>query len=894
MNDAGNPESPRHVPLSRRHALHLGALLAGTGLMGLGSAHPARAGTTAADGASATVAAVTAAGAAQSAAADDDFARMRAQWRAAYVGSDYDPADPAIAPGLAQLAAEAHQWWSTMETGADRAYLWPDARLEVQISFAISISFGRLSRMALGWATPGTDTYGDPKLLADVIAAMDWMVAHYYREDGQIIGNWFEWMISGPQPFNLAAVLVYDHLSADQIGAYTRAVANYTPEPIATAANRVLTADVVIGRGILAGDAAAVRLGVDGLAPVLAYADSGDGFHRDGSFIQHDHYPYNGSYGVGLVATLPGIFQRVAGTPFAVSDPIVYEWIRDAYDPLIWHGGLMDLASGRVIARYNEQDHHAGHAAVDAALGLWVAAPAGTRAWLGPMLKEWILADTQDDPLAGRSVPALLQARTLLADESVPRRGPLVTSHVFAAMDRVVHRRTNWAYGISMYSRRIANFESINDENLRGWLTADGATYLYDHQVDHYNDAFWPTVDPYRIPGTTVDVRERTPMEGRGYLNPQDWVGGTTLADRYTAAGMWLRSQGSSLVSRRSWFCFDDEVVALGTGITAHDGRRVETVVENRRLATGTEAVVVNGTTAVPGLGDETTVPAARWVHLAGTGGYVFPDGVRAHLKREHRVGRWSDITQHPSWKDDTPLPRDYFTLWLDHGVDPDEAAYAYVLLPTADAGTTSRYAERPGTAVIANTSRVQAVRALDSGVLGVNVWAPLGAASIVSTRAPAGVVVQEGDEEVGLAVSDPTRSVAKAWVSVGVPASRVLAADEGVRVISLDPLTVEVTLSGANGTSRGLRAAYRPWSVPDLQRVLAGMDATEVAPNARNALSQALESLADLAERDRPAHAQLWALRRKIAALRGHGVSPEAATVLDDGAQRLFARLRP
>ncbi len=671
------------------------------------------------------------------------------------------------------------------------------------------------------------------------------------------------------------------------MGAYTRAVATYTPEPIATAANRVLTADVVIGRGILAGDAAAVRLGVDGLTPVPAYADAGDGFHRDGSFVQHDYYPYNGSYGVGLLATLPGIFQRVAGTPYAVSDPIVYKWIRDAYDPLIWHGGLMDLASGRVVARHNEQDHHAGHAAVDAALDLWVAAPARTRAWLGPMLKEWILADSQDDPLAGRSVPALLQARALLADDSVPRRGPLVTSHVFAAMDRAVHRRTNWAYGISMHSRRIANFESINDENLRGWLTADGATYLYDHQVDHYNDAFWPTVDPYRIPGTTVDVRERAPMEGRGYLNPQDWVGGTTLADRYTAAGMWLASQGSSLVSRKSWFCFDDEVVALGTGITAHDGRRVETVVENRRLATGTESVLVNGAPAVPGPGEETVAPDARWVHLAGTCGYVFPDGVRAQVKREHRVGRWSDITQHPSWKDDTPLPRDYFTLWLDHGVDPDQAGYAYVLLPTADAETTGRYADRPGTAVIANTPRARAARALSTGVLGVNFWAP-GVASIVSTRAPAGVVVQEGEEEIG------ARAAGTVSVSVRIPAGRVLAADEGVRVIRLDPLTVEVDLRGANGTSRGLRATYRAWAVPDLRRVLAGLDAAEVTPNARHVLDQALETLAALAERNRPDHPQLWALRRKITALRGHGVSPEAATVLDDGTQRLFARLRP
>ncbi len=206
MNDTGNPGRRLQVPLSRRHALHLGALLAGTGVLGLGQAHQARAGTTAAGGAAATVVAVTAAGAVP--AADDDFARMRAQWRAGYVGTGYDPADPAIAPGLTQLSADTRQWWSWMETGADRAYLWPDARLDVQISFAISISFGRPSRMALGWATPGIGTYGDPKLLADLIAAMDWMVAHYYREDGQIIGNWFEWMISGPQAFNVAAMLV--------------------------------------------------------------------------------------------------------------------------------------------------------------------------------------------------------------------------------------------------------------------------------------------------------------------------------------------------------------------------------------------------------------------------------------------------------------------------------------------------------------------------------------------------------------------------------------------------------------------------------------------------------------------------------------------------------------
>lgn len=223
--------------------------------------------------------------------------------------------------------------------------------------------------------------------------------------------------------------------------------------------------------------------------------------------------------------------------------------------------------------------------------------------------------------------------------------------------------------------------------------------------------------------------------------------------------------------------------------------------------------------------------------------------------------------------------------------MDPDQATYAYILLPTADAETTRQYAERPRTAIVANTVGVQAVRALTAGALGVNLWAA-GNASIVSTDGPAGVVVQEGDEELGLAVSDPTRRAGTVRVTVRVPTSELLAGDDGVRVVTLDPLTVEVDLTGTDGASRSLRVAYRAWTVPDLAQVLAGLDTTEVTPNARHALAQSLDILADLAERGRPARAQLWALRRKIAALAGHGVSPGAAAVLDDGTQRLFARL--
>ncbi|GAA5007479.1 polysaccharide lyase 8 family protein [Actinopolymorpha pittospori] len=837
-----------------------------------------------------------------------DLARMRAQWRAGWVAADYEPTDPALASALARIGTDARRWWSTMATEANRRALWEDARLDVHRSFAISRSFDRLFRMALGWATRGSDTHQDPKLLADLIDGLDWMVARYYRADGEILGNWFEWMISGPRALNLAAMLVFDHLTPARLSAYTSAVAHYTPEPIGTAANRALTADVVVGRGALAGDATTVRLGVDGLAPVLAYVEEGDGFHRDGSFLQHNHYPYNGSYGVQLLGTLPAIFARVAGTPFALEDGIVLEWIRTAFDPLIWRGGLMDLASGRVIARHDEQDHHAGHTALDAALGLLVAASEEVRSWLAPLVREWLEADTLDDGLRGRGIPTVLAARALLTDDSLARRGPLEVSHVFAGMDRVVHRKAAWAYGVSMRSRRIASFESINEENLRGWLSADGATYLYDDRLDHYNDGFWPTVDPYRIPGTTVDVRERGPGEGRGHLNPADWVGGTTLERRYTAAGMRLSSQGCSLVSQKSWFCFDDEVVALGAGITAHDGRRVETVVENRRLRTSAaETVLVDGRPAVARPGDLETATNAGWVHLAGTGGYVFPGGADLTLTRDRRTGRWSDLTRHPSWTDDTALVRDFLTIWLDHGVDPDRAGYAYVLLPTADAETTRRYAARPGVAVVANTGAVQAVRALATGVLGVNLWTAGASASIVSADAPGCVVLREGAEEVAVAMSDPTRLAEKVRFTMKVRATKVLAADPGVRVVALDPLTVEVDLAGARGQSRSLRVAHRPWALPDVRACLADLaGAGEVAPAARERLAERLDGLdrlagpldgADVAEATEGTEAAweaLWALRRSLADLRRDDrLAASAVDVLDDGVQRLFARRR-
>lgn len=69
-------------------------------------------------------------------------------------------------------------------------------------------------------------------------------------------------------------------------------------------------------------------------------------------------------------------------------------------------------------------------------------------------------------------------------------------------MARATHRRPGWAAALSMADKRITYYETGNGENLRGWHTGSGMLYWWGDTFANgqYSDAFWPTVDPYRLP----------------------------------------------------------------------------------------------------------------------------------------------------------------------------------------------------------------------------------------------------------------------------------------------------------------------------------------------------------------------------------------------------------
>ncbi|MDF2838271.1 MAG: Hyaluronate lyase, partial [Paenibacillus sp.] len=720
--------------------------------------------------------------------------------------------------------------WDTLNKEAGRDYLWADYG-STTVSSHITGSYNRLKDMAIALVTPGTGLYKDGELRNDILAGIDWMYQHRYNATRASYNNWWDWEIGSPLALADIVTLMYDDLSEEQITAYTNTIDRFVPNPgkrligapglTETGANLMDKSLAVVLRGILGSNEAKIAQARDALDSVFPYVNGGDGFYKDGSFIQHNNIAYTGSYGSVLLGNMSKLLTLLSGSDWPIDSPgfeNVWNWVTDSFEPVIFNGHIMEMVSGRAVSRYNNNTR----GAVWTILRLSQFAPAEEAQRYKEMVKEWLLADRSvANPYEGVPIREIVALKKLLNDESIDRRGGLVGHYTFAAMDRVVHSREAFTFGISMSSTRMANYEgSTNGEHAKGWYTGDGMTYLYNQDAGYYRDGYWPTVDPLRLAGVTSDGKQRTPTK----TTSSAWVGGTSLDKQYGTAGMDLTPPGSDLRGKKSWFMFDDEIVALGadltTGTSRTDGKQVETIVENRMIGSADEnALTVDGE-AMPAQSDwSEKLSDVQWAHIAGTlpgadVGYYFPGGSDVSALRETRSGAWSSVN--PSGPT-APISRNYLSLAVEHGAKATAAEYAYVLLPGKSAGDTNVYGANPDIRILSNTAELQAVQETKLGMTGINFWRA-GETEQVRAYQPASVMVKEAGDEWTVAVSDPTQAQAKVRVELAAVALEQLEADPTVTVVRTTPsLLLEVATAGTKGASHTIKLKVDPDADADL-----------------------------------------------------------------------------
>lgn len=758
--------------------------------------------------------------------------QLRQKWRQYLVGET-----------LSQEAMQKIQTYrSTMQP--DQTLLWPDIPLKDNTADSYLLIL-RLRELAIGVSTPGAACYNDPALKSEIRAGLEWFYEHRYNEVRPPHGNWWNWEIGVPITL-LETIIVLEELDVLDpafIERLLRPVDKYVADPAyhaklftqpnpSTGANLVWKVTGSALTAVVQGDEAKLRAACRALLPVFSYSRHGDGFYEDGSFIQHEQFAYTGGYGKSLLQDLTRVLVWLNGTPWelpANATALTCRWIQDSYVPLMFRGMLLDMASGREMSRHHSQNHDIGHIVITSCLRFARMLDEAQAEWLLARVKRWIVADTYKSYVTTAPPDTAEQARRLLLEERIQPAPEEAFCKLFAQMDRAVLQGSGFAFGISMYSDRIFTYESINGDNLKGWYTSQGMTSLYNGDLSQFADGYWPTVNPYRLPGITAAVEPLEDGERRSRSSSRSFVGGAVLGARYGAVAMELETPApgpgerasAQLSGRKSWFLFGDRIVALGSNIVVNEsGKMAETVIENRKLVTGEEKISADGRPICLETGSAETLQP-RWIHLAGgvpeaDAGIVFPKACTVKALREERSGSWKDINLAGPAEQ---IHRPYATFWFEHAAEEQAeqaasgAEYAYMVLPGRTEQETAEFAERSPIRIVEQSEQCHAVEDAEQGLFAAHFWqSACHGCGAVKVDGPASVVVKQSAAGWRLAVSDPTQKrQSPIELALDLPAGRVVYRSERIRLLTEGegPIRLVFDPAGAAGGSFEIELAF-------------------------------------------------------------------------------------
>lgn len=651
--------------------------------------------------------------------------------------------------------------------------------------------YSKLYAMARGYAMYGSDYYQDHTLYNKIRMGLEYCYKYYYGpcvEEQGTFGNWWEWDIGTPLILTKILILLEKPLGSQLVAKYLEPFDYLNKYPSMTACNKVWISYCCLASAALQKDGERLLISEKKMLDVFDYVVTGDGFYTDGSFVQHEAHPYSGGYGLSMLSTLVDIMYVLNNTRFQMIDESVnnqYSWVFDTFQPIIYNGNLFANVRGREVYR-NTSEAAAGKAAIVSMITMAQYAPDSAKAQLESLIKCYLNSNSTEYE---KSVSIAFSDYTtkLRNDDSVQARNSYNKTFVFGNMDRVTSHNEKYGVSISLNSTRIWKYEAINGENMNGWYLGDGMIYIYTDGYDYDYD-FYHYVDKYKLPGTTVSSAERKEENvSGGIYNGSAFAGGVTIGE-YGIAVLDLTPSknnyfNSKLYARKSYFMFDNEIVALGSGIKDTSGYDISTIIENRKW-NSSDKLTVNGSEINLNANNAYTKDVTS-MHFTNMGGYVFFDSVKVKLEKATTSGTT------------------FFEAWVAHGTNPKGESYSYVYLPEATVEETTAYQQSPDVKIISNTDKVHAVQETKLGVTGYVFW-EAGSCNGVTVDSACTLMVKEENGKVTVSVSDPTHSLENAKITIKLSSlGSNITSDSNINAtVNGDTLTLDVDFLGNVGQS--------------------------------------------------------------------------------------------
>ncbi len=613
--------------------------------------------------------------------------------------------------------------------------------------------YEHIACMARGYATPESDYYKNEQLAEDIIYCLEYMWENYYGGTTSKMPagtNWHDSFVEAPLLMTISLLAVRDSLEYDQIDHLTDwmdYLQNESPYTTGTSANLINQTRWIVLSAALQKDGPRIRKAIDKLADdMFHYVTKKDGVYTDGSYIYHEDVPYTTGYGGDILQGMSYVVYVVAGTEYSFSDEQInmqVDWVFDVFEPIMWRGNAMSAVSGRMIWS-NPSEAARAHCVINGMAR--IAEYAGERAGeVKSLLKYYLTENTlrYENNLSMSTAGLIMDLRK---DDSIQPVADRVGAKVFNKMARLTTHRGDFASMLAMSSPTVSRYEhfiwsATSQENPYAWYKGAGMLYVYADSLTQFDQAFHRYINPYRIPGTTVDTRTRNADNNTKIYNQSDFAGGVQM-DIYAAAGFQYDNQNgdfeSDLVAKKSYFFFDNEYVMLGADITSTKDEGVITTVENQKLANSAIKMYLNDDADGITYTQDTLVNGVKYAYISQYGSIVFPEKQDLTVK----------IATNSGYK--------FAEIFFDHGVNPTEDTYSYIILPLASQEEGKAYYENPDVEILSNTKQIQAVRENKLGMTGIVFWEAVEFEGITPDFACT-MLVKDTENGKQIAVSDPT-----------------------------------------------------------------------------------------------------------------------------------------
>lgn len=566
----------------------------------------------------------------------------------------------------------------------------------------------RLLEITRVYQTPGNEFYQKKEVSVKIHAALN----HWLNNDFQS-PNWWHPVIGTPMGLNPILILMEPELFKEQL---EKAMPILNRCEIGrTGQNKVWQSGNVLFTSLLIRDVEMVKKAAESIKEELVVSTN-EGVQPDWSYHQHGPQLQFGNYGLSYAGDMIKWISILRQTPFSFDESkveILRNYLLEGLQWVVWQNEMDISACGRQIG------------------------PDQPQIKAESVENDFVKMQTLDPDFADKYKNAS-DYKNLSGNKH------------FWRSDIQIQRTPNYYFSVKMASERVIGAESCNSENLQGYYLGDGATYLYQ-SGDEYKNIF-PFWDWKKIPGTTTlqDDEPLPVLTASGYRIPSNFVGGVSNGENGIAV---LDYNRLGLQARKSWFMFNEMVVCLGAGISSETGFPATTSVNQSYLKEDPK-IEVYSSLDKNWLTDRT---AFKWI-LHDSIGYFFPSPQKLSLHTEKVEGKWTDVTILLS---EEIISADIFKLYFEHGINPKNDSYEYVLVPNATKSVLQEMEKQLPFEII-NTTNTQEVVTLDKTLAGVVFYKAGKSAAFggIEVDQPCLVMLKKRENGIQVSVSDPTQKL--------------------------------------------------------------------------------------------------------------------------------------